>query len=133
LQNARVLPAKESPGGSSFSAALVFQLAARHGDELNGILAFSPASGGPLAECRPDLFLSQIKIPALALRPASEMQRDASREQFASFRKNNIRTYVSVNGVHGSSMLDPARVGGSVEGHWQTVLGFLRKTLRPAE
>jgi hypothetical protein len=36
------------------------------------------------------------------------------------------QTYVSDPGVHGSSMLNPARVDGEVEPTWQIVLTFLR-------
>ena len=114
--------------GSSFSAALVFQLATKHEKDLSGILAFSPASGGPMAPCKPSLYVEDLKIPALALRPESEMKREGSQNQFKLFNENKIQTYVSNNGVHGSSMLNSKRVKGNVDPHWETVLDFIKKT-----
>lgn len=121
---------KKIAWGSSFSAALVFQLAAKHGDELAGILAFSPASGGPMVDCKPSLYSSKVKIPVLALRPASEMKFESVQNQFAAFKKQKIQTYVSENGVHGSSMLNAERVKGDVENHWTVVLDFIKNSLK---
>jgi pimeloyl-ACP methyl ester carboxylesterase len=42
--------------GSSYSGALVFQLAAKNPRLVSGVIAFSPASGGPLVECRARCF-----------------------------------------------------------------------------
>lgn len=64
-----------------------------------------------------------------ALRPKSEMTRESSQNQFKLFQENNIQTYISDNGVHGSSMLNAARVDGSVEEHWKAVLDFIKKSV----
>ncbi|HKI83279.1 MAG TPA: alpha/beta fold hydrolase, partial [Candidatus Krumholzibacteria bacterium] len=40
--------------GSSYSAGLVFRLAAEHPEELSGVLAFSPASGPAMGDCSPE-------------------------------------------------------------------------------
>lgn len=112
--------------GSSYSAALVVRLGVEHAAELAGVLAFSPASGDPMGACNPGPYISSLKLPALVLRPASEMQLERARDQLASFRQHGHRTYVSENGVHGSSMLNPAKVEGSVEPTWQVVLKFIK-------
>ena len=114
--------------GSSFSAALVFQLASKRGNDLAGILGFSPASGGPMAACKPSLYATGVKIPALGLRPRREMRTGVI--QFAEFKKHGIETYVSENGVHGSSMLVESRVKGDVEPHWKTVLTFIENIIK---
>jgi len=49
------------------------------------------------------LYAANVKIPVLALRPRREMRTGTA--QFANFKKYGIQTYVSENGVHGSSML----------------------------
>ena len=113
--------------GSSYSATLVLRLAASHGEDLSAVLAFSPASGGPLAACRGEDVAGSIKIPALIMRPASEMQRDSTRKQMAIFNEHGFETHVAENGVHGSSMLNPSRVDGSVDETWSVVLSFLQK------
>ena len=118
--------------GSSYSAALVLRLGAEHGDELRAVLSFSPASGPPLADCHPDDFAPQVKIPALLLRPAAEVSARAPRQQFESFREMGLKTHVAQPGTHGSSMLVPGRVDGGqgTEETWQIVLNFLEEVCR---
>ena len=115
--------------GSSYSAALVFQLAANRQADVDAVLAFSPASGEPLAACRPEQFSGDIAVPVLALRPAREMQVPSVPPQMDRFRADGHRTHVADPGVHGSSMLDSARVGESTEATWSVVLDFLRGAL----
>jgi alpha-beta hydrolase superfamily lysophospholipase len=118
--------------GSSYSAALALRLAADHGEQLAAVLAFSPASGGPMAACRAAPYIPQLTVPALALRPASEMERESSREQFQLFEEHGVRTHVAPSGVHGSSMLDPGRVGADVSATWDVVLEFLAEAVSSA-
>ena len=115
--------------GSSYSAALVIRLGVEYSNDLAGILAFSPASGEPMEHCKPEPYISKLKIPALALRPVAEMERDSVREQFSLFQKFGHQTYVADRGAHGSSMLNPARVKGSVEENWKKVLDFIKQAL----
>lgn len=111
--------------GSSYSAALVLRLAASNPEGVVGALAFSPASGGPMSDCRAEDVSDQIRIPVLALRPRREMNLESSVQQFALFQDQGHRTFVAEPGVHGSSMLVEDRVGGSVEETWRAVLDFL--------
>lgn len=119
---------KKIAWGSSFTAALVFQLASKRGNDLAGILGFSPASGGPMTACKPSLYAKDVKIPALGIRPRREMRTGII--QFTEFKKHGIQTYVAENGVHGSSMLVEARVKGDVEAHWKKVLAFIADSVR---
>ncbi len=118
---------KKIAWGSSFTAALVFRLAKERGNDLAGILGFSPASGGPMKDCKPSLFASGVKIPALGIRPRREMRTGVI--QFAEFKKHGIQTYVAENGVHGSSMLVESRVKGDTKDHWKVVLEFIARAL----
>ena len=115
--------------GSSYSAALVFQLGAKNEPSVDAILGFSPASGGPLAECAPSLYLAELSVPALALRPQSEFENPSVQKQMEEFELHGVETYVADPGVHGSSMLVAKRVDGSTEKTWRVVLDFLAKTL----
>jgi hypothetical protein len=65
----------------------------------------------------------------LVLRPIGEMEIPAVRAQFALFAEHGHQTYVADPGVHGSSMLDAARVDGPVDATWQVVLEFLSESL----
>jgi dienelactone hydrolase len=116
--------------GSSYSAALSFQLAAENGDEVSALLGFSPSSGVALADCSLLPYLSQIDVPTLALRPQSEFEIESVQAQMKEFEAHGIQTYVANPGVHGSSMLNAERVGESTEAAWAVVLEFLAATLR---
>lgn len=111
--------------GSSFSAALVFYLAAEFDDAIDAVLAFSPASGAPLAECSVADVIADVTAPVLALRPSREAAIESVKAQLAAFEDVGIQTWVSDPGLHGSSMLDAERVGSSTEATWTVVLDFL--------
>jgi len=113
--------------GSSFSAALVLRVAAEH--EVAAVLAFSPASGGPLAECRGEDVSDRITAPVLVLRPANEAEIAA--DQLQQFREQGHQVFVAQPGTHGSSMLVDTRVDGSVDATWDRVLAFLSESVEP--
>lgn len=116
--------------GSSYSAALLFQLGAENKGEVDAILGFSPASGAPMADCAPTQYLSQIDVPVLALRPQREFEIESVQKQMQQFTAYGMQTYVADPGVHGSSMLNAERVGASTEAAWSVVLQFLDASLR---
>jgi predicted amidohydrolase YtcJ len=71
--------------------------------------------------------------PLLALRPAREMQVPYVPGQMELFQAHNHQTYVADPGVHGSSMLNEARVGESTQTTWAVVLHFLEANLLSSE
>lgn len=113
--------------GSSYSASLAIQLANNRQNDIDGILAFSPASGGSMKDCLPNKYFETLKIPLIILRPPNEMENENSQMQFELAKKYNHQTYVPKYGVHGSSMLVEERVGREVEETWKVVLSFLNK------
>jgi alpha-beta hydrolase superfamily lysophospholipase len=112
--------------GSSYSATLAIRLAAEHPGEVHGVLAFSPACGAEMQECRRDADSAVLSVPLLILQSASEMQEEEVQRQLAMFQEQGHATYIADPGVHGSSMLNAERVGASVERNWEVVLAFLR-------
>lgn len=111
--------------GSSFSAALALRVAAEGPAGLAAVLAFSPATGGPLAGCVGEEVSDRITVPVLVLRPAAEMNLEHVRAQMTTFRAQGHAIHVSAPGAHGSSMLDPDRVGAGTDRTWKVVLDFL--------
>ncbi len=111
--------------GSSYSASLSILLANKRQGDVNGVLAFSPASGGPMKECLPDEYFETLKIPLLLLRPANELENESSRVQFELAKRFDHKTYIAKNGIHGSSMLVKERVGSDIKDNWNVVLSFL--------
>lgn len=115
--------------GSSYSAALAIRLAAENADDIDAVLAFSPAAGDAMEGCQPEQYSNQVTQPMLALRPISEMQAPSVPLQLELFRKQGHQTHVADPGVHGSSMLNEARVGAPTDKAWKVVLDFIRAAL----
>ena len=111
--------------GSSYSAALAIRLAHEFPERVSAVLAFSPASGEPMAGCEPHRYSAELRVPLLALRPAREMEIDSVREQLERLRTQGHATHVADPGVHGSSMLNADRVGAGTAATWQVVLDFI--------
>lgn len=116
--------------GSSFSGALVIRLAAQRPNDVDGVIAFSPASGEPMEGCRPEELSGALSVPAMMLRPKSEADIESVQKQLTSFSSQGHRTFVAENGVHGSSMLNALRTHSDNETTWQEVLSFLRSIER---
>jgi hypothetical protein len=111
--------------GSSYSAALVFELASNNLDHVSGVIAFSPASGGPLEACRARKWAASIDKPMLVLRPSSEMERPSSVEQERILSAMGAEFLVIENGVHGSSMLVDERTNAPMEDAREQVFSWL--------
>lgn len=117
--------------GSSYSAALVLRLAAGHPDGVAAVCAFSPASGGPMADCRGEDVSEGIEVPVLVLRPASELSNESVVRQGEVFRAQGHGWFVSDPGTHGASMLVDARAGGDTGATWDAVLAFMQRAVAP--
>ena len=113
--------------GSSYSASLAIQLANQYQESISGVLAFSPASGRPMADCRPEQYFETLKVPLLVLRPPGEMKNENTKIQLELAKENGHQTYIAKYGVHGSSMLVQERVGNDVSETWGVVTSFLNE------
>lgn len=113
--------------GSSYSAALVVQLAAKNPEKVSGVLSFSPASGGPMAPCRARNWLDKVKAPMLFMRPQSEMERQPSKDQRDILTGAGASFKVIKHGVHGSSMLVDSRTKQDMSKARSYVLKWLKK------
>jgi len=111
--------------GSSYSAALVIKLAAEFPNDIARVLAFSPASGDPMAGCEPRDPASRLTLPALIVRPEKEAELEWVSADLDAFRNMGHEVYVSPGGSHGSSVLVEARTGAPAEEAWARVLSFL--------
>ena len=118
--------------GSSYSASLIFRLAAENPERVAGVVAFSPASGGPMVECRARQWVDRVDAPVFVLRPAPEMARDSSIEQRDILTSAGADFLVVENGVHGSSMLVDDRTGHNMGATREAVSDWLGRHVDPA-
>lgn len=115
--------------GSSYSASLVFALAARHPREIAAIIAFSP---GEYFDDKHYVrgFARKIRVPVFVDSASDPSEERSAREIFDATRSRTKQCFVPHNGIHGSSTLrddrDPA---GSAE-NWDAVSGFLARVTR---
>ena len=109
--------------GSSYSAALVFLLAAEH-EGIEAILSFSP---GEYLGTRTDEVRKQarkISRPVLILTPRGE--RDRAKAVFDVISGEDKELIIPEQAVHGSSMLVPDRNPGA-DAIWPKVEAFLAR------
>ena len=111
--------------GSSYSASLVFELAANNPGKVSGVIAFSPAGGGPLENCRARMWAPDLDIPMMALRPAREMEMESTQSQKQILMDQGVNFHVVENGVHGSSMLVDERTKSDMSADRTIVLRWL--------
>jgi len=89
--------------GSSYSAALVFLLAEKHGDQIDGILSFSPGEYLGSRSTEVSKAAAKISVPVLILTP--EEERSRAEPIFRAIPGERKDFVVPPKAVHGSSML----------------------------
>jgi alpha-beta hydrolase superfamily lysophospholipase len=110
--------------GSSYSASLVFLIAADHPGQVTALLAFSP---GEYFDGKPAVGPSAAKLtlPVFVTSDPVPDEVAAAKALTDAVPSANKRLFVPVNGgVHGSSTLIAARNSGA-EDVWSAVLAFL--------
>lgn len=113
--------------GSSYSGALVYQLAAKNPSSVSAVIAFSPASGGPLANCRAIQWIEGVSATNLVVRPQSEMARASAQEQRRILSAAGTEFIVVEHGIHGSSLLVDERTEHDMSEARADVLAWLKK------
>lgn len=113
--------------GSSYSAALVFLLAAQNPGVAAGVLAFSP--GEYLA--RDDAVRTaapKISVPVFITQASDREEIDQARAILESVASADKVQFIAVKGgVHGSATLRSDRNRAGAEENWQAVLRFLKR------
>jgi pimeloyl-ACP methyl ester carboxylesterase len=110
--------------GSSYSAALVFKLAARHPTEVSALLAFSP--GEYLGPGRPvSTAAAELKIPVYISVGSSPEELANAKPIFAATASPDKVLHVPEVGIHGSSTLIASHNSKGAEANWGAVNRFL--------
>jgi len=113
--------------GSSYSASLVFVIAAEHPGEIAGVLAFSP---GEYFQRHPTLVEDAAKQVTVPVFITSENDADAlanATKIFDAVASREKIDYVAKFAVHGSSTLRQDRNPQGAATNWRTVAAFLQQ------
>ena len=112
--------------GSSYSASLVFLVAAEHPDDVAAVLAFSP---GEYFEGQPTLVRQaamKVQVPVFVTSENdADARTDATRIYDAVASKDKVE-YKAQFAVHGSSTLRADRNPKGAAANWAAVMKFLR-------
>lgn len=111
--------------GSSYSAALVFEVAAEHPGQAAAVLAFSPGeylgAGHSVAAAA-----ARVRSPIYVTSASDPGEVTAARAILAASPSKSKTQYAPETGVHGASTLLVARNPKGAADNWQHVLAFLR-------
>jgi dienelactone hydrolase len=111
--------------GSSYSAALVFELAARHPDEVSAVMAFSP--GEYLADKQAVHAAARgVRVPVFIDTAADKQEIDAGRSILGAVASKQKQQYVPHAGVHGASTLRSDKNPAGYDDNWRALIAFLK-------
>lgn len=112
--------------GSSYSASLVFALAARHPHEIAAVLAFSP--GEYFDDKRYVRAAARnVRVPVFVDSASDPAEERNAREILDAARSTVKERFVPHAGVHGSSTLRDDRDAAGAAENWQAVTAFLAR------
>jgi dienelactone hydrolase len=112
--------------GSSYSASLVFALAAKHPREVAAVIAFSP--GEYFDDKRfVERAARQVRVPVFVDSAADAEEERAARAIVDAARSRLKVDYVPKAGVHGSSTLRADRDPAGAAENWSAVTAFLAR------
>jgi dienelactone hydrolase len=114
--------------GSSYSACLVFVLAAKHPAEMAGLLSFSPAEYFQNKSLVHDAAV-RVNIPVFITSAKDKEEEESARSIFnvSADQKDSVLFVPKTAGVHGSSTLRDDRNPQGAAENWSAVLAFLKQ------
>lgn len=112
--------------GSSYSAALVFLLAAHHPADVQGLLAFSPGEYLATTDAVHDAARS-LRLPVFVTQSSDTDEIEQSRSLVTALPGAEKTLFIARRGVHGSSTLRADRNSAGAEENWAAALGFLAR------
>ncbi len=112
--------------GSSYSAALLFLLAADRPKDVAALLAFSP---GEYLKDKDSVHRAarRLHIPIFIDSAADKNEEDAARSIFAVIPSKAKVLFVPHNGTHGASTLRADKDPSGYDENWRAVVRFLRR------
>jgi len=116
--------------GSSYSAALVFLLAAKHPKEISAVIAFSPSE---YLDDKNSVHraAAKVRVPVFVDSAANKQEIAAARSILDAVSAKQKTQYQPRAGIHGSSTLRVDRNPSGAELNWNAVTRFLRQVSDP--
>jgi dienelactone hydrolase len=115
--------------GSSYSAALVFELAAKHPKEIDAVMAFSP--GEYLADKHAvHAAAHNVHVPVFIDSASDKEEVGNAKSILAAVASKQKQQYVPHSGVHGASTLRADKNAGGVDENWGALSAFLQSLPR---
>jgi len=111
--------------GSSYSAALVFLLAARHQKDVAAVLAFSPGEYLPDKRAVHNA-AKQLRMPLFVDSSTDREEIESAKSILAASRSKRKVQHVPKEGVHGASTLRSDADPKGAEENWDATVAFLR-------
>jgi hypothetical protein len=116
--------------GSSYSAALVFEVADEHMNEVSAILAFSPGEYLDTSDAVASA-ARRVHVPIYVTSSSDADEIEAGRAILSAAPARTKTQFVPKFGVHGSSTLIEARNPKGAAENWNHVLAFLSALSKP--
>ena len=115
--------------GSSYSASLVFLLAASAKDKVRAVIAFSP---GEYFEDKLmiERAAAKITVPVFVDQASSEAEISEAKPIVLATRSVDREQFIPKSGVHGASTLNASRNPAGADENWAAVLAFLKRVTR---
>lgn len=113
--------------GSSYTGALIFHAAAERPELTRGVIAFSPASGGPMRECLAIERAAEVETEMLIFQPPDEIIRPTAAEQRSQLEALGAAYAIVEGGTHGSSTLLDERTGNDMAITRKRVMEWLKR------
>ena len=111
--------------GSSYSAALVFLVAARHPHEVAAVIAFSP---GEYLDNKNAVHAAArtVRVPVFIDSSSDKNEIEAARSIYAAVASSKKVQFVPPSGIHGASTLREDRDPAGAQANWSALSAFLR-------
>jgi dienelactone hydrolase len=112
--------------GSSYSASLVFMLAASAKDQVHAVIAFSPGeyfNDKKMIETA----AGKIDVPVFVDQASTADEIAEGKAIVTATASTDRQQYLPKTGIHGSSTLNASKNPGGADENWRAVLAFLKR------
>lgn len=112
--------------GSSYSASLVFLVAASAKKDVAAVIAFSPGEYFT-DKTMVEKAAGKVTVPVFVTSASAMEEENEAKAIVAATASTDRQQFVAKTGIHGSSTLNSGKNPGGADDNWQAVLAFLKR------